>query len=105
MTTRTANLPIGVSAESSGADPTSGELKKKVVKGLHPDFDFDVHSLKTWNAALEKGPQVGSADHPEANAVFRAKRKAQHVFWRLCLMMNSIYLHKGAKSLDSQLKR
>ena len=102
MTTRTANLPIGVSAKSSDADPISGEPRKKVVKGLHPDFDFDVHSLKTWNSALEKGPQVGSVDHPEAYAVFRAKRKTQYVFWRLCLMMNSIYLHKGAKSLGSK---
>ena len=103
MTTRTASLPIGSPAVSSNATlTTSGPKKKKVVKGLHPDFDFEVQSLKAWNAALAKGPPIGSANHPEANASFGAKRRAQSVFWRLCLMMNSLYLHKGAKSLDSR---
>ena len=83
MTTRRANVPATVSAKSGYADPTTIELKKKVVKGLHLDFGFEVQSLKAWNAALEKGPQVGSAHHPEANASFRVKRRAQQVFWRL----------------------
>ena len=80
MTTRTASLPIGSPAGSSDADLTSSGPRTKVIKGLHPDSDFDVHSLKTWNAALDKGPQVGSVDHPEASASFGAKRKAQSVF-------------------------
>ena len=54
MTTRTASLPIGLPAVSSNATLTSSGPKKKVVKGLHPDFDFEVQSLKAWNAALEK---------------------------------------------------
>ena len=102
MTTRTASLPIGSPAGSSDADLTSSGPRKKVIKGLHPDFDFDVHSLKTWNAALDKGPQVRSANHPEASASFGAKQNAQSVFGRLWLMMNSLYLHNGAKSLDSR---
>ena len=102
MTTRTASLPIGSPAGSSNAALTSSGPKKKVVKGLHPDFDFEVQSLKAWNAALDKGPQIWSANHPDASASFGAKRRAQSVFWRLCLMMNSIYLHKGARRLDSR---
>ena len=102
MTTKTASLPIGVPAKSSDEGLTSGGPRKRVITGLHPDFDFNVHSLKTWNAALDKGPQFGSVDHPEASASFRAKRKTQSGFWRLCLIMNSLYLHKGAKSLDSR---
>ena len=72
------------------------------MKGLHPNVVFEVQSLKAWNTALEKGPQIGSANHPEATASFGAKRRAQSVFWRLCLMINSLYLHKGAKSLESR---
>ena len=46
MNMRTTSLPIGSRAGSSNADLTSSGPRKKVVNGLHPDFDFEVQSSK-----------------------------------------------------------
>ena len=59
-------------------------------------------SLKVWMGSLDNSP------HPMAEAIegqpdtpIRKRARAEHVFWRLCVMINSIHSMRGSKALEA----
>ena len=101
MTTRNDSLPM--SRKAGSLHPGAGNAK--YVTGLHPEADFEPTTLNTWKNALAKGPQPAPASDeaktPTPIREIRNKLRAQHVFWMLCLMLNSVHAALGHKALES----
>lgn len=103
MTTRVGTLPklLASVAEANTPAKTGGEKAVKQSE-LNPDSCFEPQSLKAWYKALGKGPQPSPEDTDDQYMPkrTRARHFAVFVFWRLCVMINSVSLTKNAKALD-----
>ena len=105
MTTRVGTLPkLLVSLAVADTPKKAGDAKGKTEKQveLNPDSAFEPQSLKAWYKALGKGPQPWPEDAEDSCTPrpLRAHKFAQFVFWRLCVMINSVCFTKNAKALE-----
>ena len=86
MTTRSATLPTSrkQSDEDNDEDGDPKRSGSKFVKGLHPEYEFDIKSLQTWEKALDRGPKpVPVSSKVKIATHIRKRSKAEFMFWRL----------------------
>ena len=90
----------GLGADKANKANTAN--KAKWIGDCHPEYMFEDKSLKAWMRSLDKGPQLmaetigGQPDTP-----IRKRARAEHVFWRLYVMINSIHSIRGFKALEA----
>ena len=74
----------------------------KWIGDCHPEYMFEDKSLKAWMRSLDKGPQLmAEAIEGQPDTPVRKRARAEHIFWRLCVMINFIHSIKGSKSLEA----
>ena len=84
------------------ADNANKADKAKWVGDCHPEYMFEDKSLKAWMQSLDKGPQpMAGAIEGQPDTPIRKRAQAEHIFWRSCVMINSIHSTRGSKAREA----